>query len=124
MANPASQGEAARQAQALLARTLPGSRRGSVRGHLQRAKGIAETIWRRWQVGPHRWQVKHLRWYLATQTGQYTAGTRYRHWLTVRALVHALGRQDHWLPHLQGPWLRPNGRTGRLKTGRPPKLPG
>ena len=81
MANPASQREAGRQAQALLARTLAG-----------------------------------------TRTGQYTAGTRYRHWLTVRALVHALGRQDHWLPHLQGPWLRPTGRTGRLKAGRPPKL--
>ncbi len=34
------------------------------------------------------------------------------------------GRQDHWLPHLQGPWLRPTVRTGRLKAGRLPKLPG
>ncbi len=73
--------------------------------------------------GRTSWQAKHLRWYLTTQTEAYTHGTRYRHWLTVRALVSALGKGDHWLPHLQGPWLRPTGEAGALKAGRPPKLP-
>lgn len=123
MASPPNQTAAARQARDLLVRTLPGSRRGTVRAHLQRARLIAELIWRRWQAGPHQWRVKHLRWYLNTCTSQYAPGTRYRHWLTIRALVVALGRDEAWSPHLQGPWLRPTGQGGVLKTGRPPKLP-
>jgi hypothetical protein len=106
-----------------LVRRLPGSRRGSVCAHLQRAACIAETIWRRWQVGPHQWQVKHLRLYLCTQTVVFTTGTRYRYWLTIRALVYALGRDENWLVQLQGPWIRPTGQSGDLKTGRPTKLP-
>lgn len=64
MANPANQHQAARIARDLLVRRLPGSRRGTVKAHLQRAELIAESIWRRWQVGPYQWQAKHLRWYL------------------------------------------------------------
>jgi len=123
MARPANQRTAASTAHALLVRRLPGSRRGSVRAHLQRAVRIADRIWRRWQVGPYQWQVKHLRWYLAAQAGGFTPGTRYRYWLTVRALVFALGQDEHWLPQLQGPWVRPDGQAGRLKAGRPAKLP-
>ncbi|MCA9860888.1 MAG: hypothetical protein KC438_14260, partial [Thermomicrobiales bacterium] len=65
MSRPANQQAAAGMAKAMLVRRLPGSRHGSVRAHLQRAERIAESIWRRWQVGPHQWQVKHLRWYLS-----------------------------------------------------------
>jgi hypothetical protein len=103
MGNPANQTQAARIARGLLVRRLPGSRRGTVRAHLQRAELIAEIVWRRWQVGPRQWQVKHLRWYLMERTNHYTPGTRYRHWLTVRVLVYALGREDNWPLHLQGP---------------------
>lgn len=123
MAVPSNQRQAARQSKELLARTLPGSRRGSIRSHLQRAEYIGDTIWRRWQVGPHQWQVKHLRWYLTEKTNLYTHSTRYRHWLTLRALVFALRKEDDWLPLLQGPWLRPTGRDGMLQFGRPAKLP-
>ena len=123
MAWPSNQRQAARQAKELLVRTLPGARRGSIRSHLQRAEHIADVIWRRWQVGPHQWQVKHLRWYLTVRTDLYTPGTHYRHWLTVRALVFALGKEYDWLTQLQGPWLRPTGQSGELKFGRPPKLP-
>ncbi len=123
MSNPANQHAAARQARMLLAKRLPGSRRGTVAAHLVRAERIAEAIWRRWQAGPYQWQVKHLRWYLTMATGQYTSGTRYRHWLTVRVLAFALGKGNHWLAHLEGPWLRPSGQAGAVKSGRPPKLP-
>jgi hypothetical protein len=47
----------------------------------------------------------------------------YRHWLTVRALVFVLGKENDWSPQLQGPWLRPSGQSGELKVGRPAKLP-
>jgi len=123
MAKPANQQQAARIANGLLVRRLPGSRQGTVRSHLQRAALIAETIWRRWQVGPYQWQVKHLRWYLVEKTQQLTPGTRYRHWLTVRLLVFALQTAEDWLPRLNGPWVRPTGEAGKLKTGRPVKWP-
>ncbi len=126
MSNPSSQHAAAREARALLARRLPGSRRGTVAAHLARADRIAASIWRRWQVGPHRWQLKHLRWYLAVQTTGLSTSTRYRHWLTARALILALGHGDDWLCRLGGPWVRPTGEPGRLRVGRPvarPSLP-
>ena len=119
MSNPASAHAAGRQARSMLARSLPGSRRGTVAAHLARTERVADAIWRRWQVGPYRWQLKHLRWYLVTQTDALSDSTRYRHWLTVRALVDSLGRGDEWLPRLHGPWLRPTGEGGAMKVGRP-----
>ncbi len=121
----ANQHQAARQARALLVRSLPGSRRGSVRAHLHRAQRIAEAVWRRWQVSPSQWQAKHLRWYLEHHLRDLAPATRYDHWRTVRALLHALGKAGDWTPHLRGPWLRPAGDyAAPLQAGRPPKLPG
>lgn len=105
----------------LLVRTLPGSRRGTIRAHLARAERIGNLIHRRFKVGPYQAQAKHFRWYLETQTLDLTPSTRYRHWLTVRAMVSALGKTCDWMSRFQGPWIRPNGELGRLKQGRPPK---
>ncbi|MCH9694159.1 MAG: hypothetical protein K0U72_06585 [Gammaproteobacteria bacterium] len=118
MSRLANHRAAARIARSLLANRLPGSRRGTVRQHLARSGHIAETIWRRWQVGPYQWRLKHLRWYLQECTNEYTCSTRYRHWLTVRLLVFALDR-DGWIERLNGPWVRPSGIRGVLKPGRP-----
>lgn len=124
MSNPANQRAAARQARDLLARRLPGSRRGTVPAHLARAEHIADVIWRRWQVGPHRWRLKHVRWYLTEMPRSCAHSTRYRHWLTLRALILSLGHGNDWLGRLDGPWVRPTGRRGQLKTGRPMHKPG
>jgi len=122
MSRPANPRVAARQARSLLANRLPGSRRGTVRQHLARSERIAQTIWRRWQVGPYQWQLKHLRWYLVEKTNDCVSGTRYRYWLTVRLLIFALDH-DGWVERLGGPWVRPNGERGELKAGRPAFLP-
>jgi len=121
---PASREQARRQADRLLARRLPGARRTGIAGHRQRARQIAETLYRRWQVGPYQWQLKHLRWYLKVTTPPFRPGTRYRYWLTIRLLVLALGKEKDWLPRLSGPWQRPTGRLGALGPGRPIKRPG
>jgi len=118
MSPATNQWAAARQAKALLAKRLPGSRRGTVRHHLVRAGHIATTVWRRWHVGPDQWRLKHLRWYLVERTGQFSNGTRYRHWLTVRLLIMSL-EHDGWIERLDGPWVRPTGVRGTLKAGRP-----
>lgn len=123
MSRPSNQRAAARIARSLLVKRIPGSRRGSVRQHLARSGHIADTIWRRWQVGPYQWRLKHLRWYLREQTCEYTSSTRYRHWLTVRLLIFALDRAS-WLERLNGPWVRPSGIRGPLKAGRPVLEPG
>lgn len=122
MSRPPNHRAAARQARSLLANRLPGSRRGTVRQHLARAQRLAQVIWQRWQVGPYQWQLKHLRWYLQECTGDYTTGTRYRHWLTVRLLILALDH-DGWIERLDGPWVRPTGVRGALKAGRPVSEP-
>ncbi|MCP4300150.1 MAG: hypothetical protein GY783_06180 [Gammaproteobacteria bacterium] len=122
MSRPANHRAAARIARSLLVNRLPGSRRGSVRQHLARGGHIAQTIWRRWQVGPYQWRLKHIRWYLQEHTGEYTNSTRYRHWLTVRLLILALDR-DGWIERLDGPWLRPTGECGALNIGRPVLMP-
>ena len=116
---PTTSQQAAKQTRDLLVRTLPGSRRGTV---LARAEQIGATIYRRFQVGPFQAQAKHFRWYLETQTPNLKPSTRYRHWLTIRAIVSVLGRLDGWMPLLKGPWMRPNGETAELKPGRPAKL--
>lgn len=125
MSTPASHDEAARVARALLAKSQPGSRSGSVKGHLERTGAIADALWRRFMVGPYQWRAKHLRWYLDRECADLAPTSRYDRWRTVRALLVSLGKFDDWAPYLKGPWLRPTGDGKRpLQVGRPPKLPG
>jgi hypothetical protein len=104
---PITSQQAAAQFRYLLVRSLPGSRHGTVRAHLSRAERIGAAIYRRFKVGPYQTQAKHFRWYLETQTRDLTPSTRYRYWLTARAIVSVLGKVDHWMPYLRGSWTRP-----------------
>ena len=123
MARPASTAEAAGKTVRLLMRRLPGPRATTVHGHLTRARLIGAALYQRWQVGPYQWRLKHLRHYLEHRTARFEPTTRYRHWLTVRLLVLALGRED-WLPRLRGPWERPAAHDGSpVQGGRPLKRP-
>ena len=91
----------------LLARKLTGKRSSRVKEHLNRAKRIAAILYHQFQVGPYQYQVKHLRWYLTTQTHQLKPATRYRHWLTVWNIVAARNKSADWLMQLQGSWQTP-----------------
>ena len=94
-----------------------------MRAHLHRAERIAEAIYRRWQVGPYQWRVKHVRWYLENRTDNLSPSARYRHWLTVRLLVIALEKEVDWARQLTGSWVRPTGKNGALGFGRLIKAP-
>ena len=120
---PTTSQQAAKQTRDLLARSLPGSRRSTVRAHLARAEQIGAAIYRRSQVGPYQSQAKHFRWFLETQTNDLTPSTRYRHWLVVKAIISVLCKKGSWEIYLHGNWIRPDGKLGRLKQGRPMKLP-
>ncbi|TQV78014.1 hypothetical protein FKG94_13080 [Exilibacterium tricleocarpae] len=104
---PANAQQAVQHMEHLLARKLTGKRSSRVREHLNRAKRIAAIIHYQFQVGPYQYQVKHLRWYLATQTAQLKPAARYRHWLTIKYCVYALNKEAHWMGVLQGSWQTP-----------------
>jgi hypothetical protein len=93
---PANQQQAERYMEHLLNRKLKGNRSTRVKEHTQRAKKIAAVIWTRFQVGPYQYQLKHLKWYLDTQTRHLKAATQYRHWLTVKNIAHALHKENEW----------------------------
>jgi hypothetical protein len=123
MSRPASDSRAAVLTVDLLRERLPGPRSTTVARHLDRAEHMGREIWKRFQVGPYQWQVKHVRWFLEVRTREFSPSTRYRYWLTARAAITALGRSREWEPRLRGPWLRPTGSSQPLQQGRPPKLP-
>jgi hypothetical protein len=130
VANARSARAAARTARDLLASAQPGARRTTVATRSRLAGRIAAVIWQRWQVGPWRWRLKHLAWYLDVAARALTPGTRYQHWKALRAVLHATD-QAHLAERLArragpaGSFLRPDGCPGALRTtGRPPRLPG
>lgn len=98
---PANARQAEQHMHHLLNRKLPGKRHTNVKEHTGRAKRIAHSIWKRFQVGPYQYQLKHLMWYLNFHTAHLKPVTRYRHWLTLRHIVRALNKPDAWLQVLQ-----------------------
>ena len=66
---------------------------------LARAEAAAEAIWRYDQVGIWRWQLQHVRWYLAVKLSDLTPRSRYQHFLAVQRVLVATDR-SHWLPLL------------------------
>lgn len=91
--------------------------------HIKRAKRIMTVIFKRFGVSLGRLQVKHLRWYLEHGTKNFSASTRYDHYRTIRRLVKALGKLEHWDPHLKGPWVSPKGRQKVALRTKPERLP-
>ena len=105
-------GQAARQ---LLKRSLPGSTR-AVRTECDRSSQIARDIWHRWHVGPWQWKQKHVKWYLECRSVKSSRWTRYRYWLMVQRLLHAMGKLENWRPALRGPWTSPERGEPRSDT--------
>lgn len=124
MSRPASNSQARMQAFSLLSKSLPGTAKNRVlRAEL--AGQVAETIWKRWQVGVWQWRLKHLQWYLDVHLSDAAPCTRYNHWLSVRAVLLTLGKPD--LADLlakrkNATYVRPTGEAGKLSVGRPQKV--
>ena len=116
--NPSSADMAGRQAYDLLRRRFRGASASTKRRRLRAAALVARMIWNRWHVGIRRWRQKHVRWYLSHALRDASPHTAYQHYLAVRDLISALGK-EHWLLHIDGSWVRPTGESGNLKTGRP-----
>ena len=112
------------QAFSLLAKSLPGAAKNRVlRAEL--AGQIAETIWKRWQVGVWQWRLKHLQWYLDVRLAHAASCTRYNHWLSVRTVLLTLGEPalaDLLAKRKNATYVRPTGAVGLLGGGRPQKV--
>ncbi|MGH1462916.1 MAG: hypothetical protein ACRBB6_12855 [Neptuniibacter sp.] len=98
---PANQQQAERHMEHLLNRKLKGDRSTRVKEHTQRAKKIAALIWKRFQVGPYQYQLKHLKWYMDTKIRHLKPDTQYRHWLTVKNILKALNKEEGWMNQLK-----------------------
>jgi hypothetical protein len=105
---PANIPQLQQQMQKLLARKILGRRATKVKEHRKRAAAIADTLYRRFQVGPYQYQLKHILWYLTTHTQSLKPETRYRHWLTIQHILNALNKKELWAYHLNGPWQNPS----------------
>ena len=106
----------------LIDRAQPGPR-SSVAEHVRRGERLQAMIAKRWGIeSPHQWRCKHARWVLEVGLSDRAPATRYHHYRTLRVLAAAMGRWPAWEPHLRGPWMRPDGRTGAHGTGRPAHL--
>ena len=78
--------------------------------HLRQAALIQQAIDQHWGLAnPHRWQAKHLRWFLEEHSAALSPASRYRYWLTIVLLARRRHRLHEWQPHLHGPWQRPAG---------------
>jgi hypothetical protein len=87
----------------LLSKSLPGSR--SHKARVKTASGVvALAIFDRFKIGPYRWKVTHLRWYLNDYLEDEQIGERFFKWETICALSAALGKYSHWKHYLRGPW--------------------
>lgn len=94
--------------------------RKAKRTHKHRAEVIAGSIFRRHEVCPHQWHEKHLIWYLNEAIKDLSNPRKYKHYLTIKKLVRALGKEGDWYRLSKGAWVRPTGEKGELKkNGRP-----
>ncbi|MEE8060092.1 MAG: hypothetical protein V3T17_20005 [Pseudomonadales bacterium] len=66
---PANQQQAMQHMAHLLNRKLTGNRHAKVKEHTKRAQHIAAIIWKRFQVGPYQYQLKHPSLNLLPVTG-------------------------------------------------------
>jgi len=100
-------GQAQKHMQHLLDSKVSGRRSTRVREHAIRANKIAEILFRQFQVGPCQYRLHHILWYLGSSIQPLKPTSQYRHWLTVREILLALGRYGKWADQLKGPWQKP-----------------
>lgn len=115
---PKNKQQAMSQVKELLIRRLPGRKRGIVADYLDRAATVAGEIFGQSGEGVYSMQLKDVRRYLTTST--LKPGTLYKRWRALKVVLQALEKNE-WLCVLErGPWVRPTGKKGVLRAGRPP----
>ena len=105
---PASPQQAQHHMRHVLGKRITGRRGTRVKEHTDRALKIADVLYRQYQVGPYQYRLHHLLWYLNTRIQALGSSSQYRHWLTVRIIVVALGQWPQWEAMLNGSWQSPN----------------
>jgi hypothetical protein len=106
MTKQLTQSDVIRQSRALARRAFQGDRK-SVAGKASHVIAAAEQIYFRWQISPHKWQVKHVRWFLEIYLSDKSSGTRYRYFRYIRAVLVEINRWVDFKAFLTGPWMKP-----------------
>jgi hypothetical protein len=81
---------------------------------------VVARIYGRFRVGIHRWQLKHVIWYLTVELAPAAPATRYEHWCAITAVLRAKGREDlvERLSRMRNAnYLRPTGTAGEVSIG-------
>jgi hypothetical protein len=100
-----SEHRAIEQMRVFLSHGVPGSR-AERRILLTAGIILASAIWSRFGVGVRKFQLKHLKWYMATRMPKVPAERLKAAWECICLVSMKLGRFDNWWPGLQGEMQR------------------
>jgi len=95
-----------REARSISRRAFSGGRR-VVYEKEKHIVNTGEAIRRRWNVAPQQWQAKHVRWFLEVYLSDRSAGTRYRYFRYLRAVLIQMNRWDDMEGFISGDWTGP-----------------
>lgn len=86
-------------------------KKSNIKKHIQRGERIENIIYAKYKIKATKWRVKHLKWFLMSQTNQLSSATRYDYFLTIKLLAHRLHKWQDWQKHLKGPWETPSEKN-------------
>lgn len=94
---------ARKQVRELLSCSLKGSS-GGVKENVKRAEKIAEMVFRKFQIYPSQWQLKHVKWVFNDGIKHLSNNTRYNYCLTIQKILDAQESPYQWYDSLKGTW--------------------
>ena len=122
MANPRSEEAAVNEAEYFYLQQVRKLGHATKRKRARHVGRAAKLIWRRFDVGVHRWQLKHVRWYLTVGLADATHNTRYQQWCALRDFVVFVRERPEWVGVLRGPWTDPKGEGQSRSAGGPQRI--
>jgi len=118
--NPGCEAVALATARQLIKRRLTGSKHEKAR-HMERVEHIAYALHRRFHRGLRYVRLKELRWFLDKMIVTCPPEDWTNYYSTIRQIVFVLGKDQDWLPRLNGPW-RKDGDLGAVERRPTPPL--
>ena len=122
MANPQSAEAALNEAKYLYFKRVRKLGHATKLKRSQHVGYAAEVIWNKFEVGVHRWRLKHVRWYLSVVLADVTNNTRYQQWCALRDFIVYVRERPEWLDVLRGPWTDPKGKNQSRSAGGPQRI--
>ena len=87
VANPQSDDAAANEARHFYLQRVRKLGHATKKRRARHVAYAARVIWHRFDVGVHRWQLKHVRWFLSVHGVELANNTRYQQWCALRDFI-------------------------------------